>query len=145
MSIRQGRPEDYSKGPYLIVLDVAPCSLTFALQSPPPRELPFHIVVPASLRVPLPPRFSTIVIVGRAWPRSRKRSTTKHYHVAGINSTLCFELDRLRRNLSTMFAYTMYTVLAYLLYLRITTLLVTKSSCSLNILRVFSSIRLRRS
>lgn len=25
MSIRQGRPEDYSKGSYLIVLDVAPC------------------------------------------------------------------------------------------------------------------------
>lgn len=43
MSIRQGRPEDYSKGPYLIVLDVAPCSLTFALQSPPPgASLPYR-------------------------------------------------------------------------------------------------------
>lgn len=48
MSIRQGRPEDYSKGPYLIVLDVAPCPLTFASVSTAP--------VPLSLVSP-PPRF----------------------------------------------------------------------------------------
>lgn len=53
-------------------------------------------------------RFSTIVIVGQA---SFPITKTKHrnYHVAGINSILCFELDRFRHNLSTMLTCAMYT------------------------------------
>lgn len=40
MSIRQGRPEDYSKGPYLIVLDVAPCARSHPFHPPHHPSLP---------------------------------------------------------------------------------------------------------
>lgn len=45
MSIRQGRPEDYSKGPYLIVLDVAPCPAFSAPPFRPPIPLEFCVEV----------------------------------------------------------------------------------------------------
>lgn len=68
MSIRQGRPEDYSKGPYLIVLDVAPCPLTSLLCLSNPREslpLPY----PSTCRSSFAPLLSFLVIAGRVCSR----------------------------------------------------------------------------
>ena len=68
MSIRQGRPEDYSKGPYLIVLDVAPCPLTSLLCLSNPREsLPLSY--PSTCRSSFAPLLSFLVIAGRVCSR----------------------------------------------------------------------------
>lgn len=63
MSIRQGRPEDYSKGPYLIVLDVAPCPLTsLSLLQPPAESLP--LPYPS---VPALPRYYLLPFPRHSW------------------------------------------------------------------------------
>lgn len=94
MSIRQGRPEDYSKGPYLIVLDVAPCSLTFALLSPPPgTPLPYRCSSFA-----LRPVTATFLVHRHSWTSLVSISETKLRNIttsAALIPSLCLLPARL--------------------------------------------------